>query len=387
MRRPLEDIVVLDFTNNGAGPCCSMLLGDFGAEVVKVEPLQGDSSRQWGAIRVGYKNQFTPTYIALNRNKQSIALDLKDSEGQRIAQDLLTRADIVIESFTPGVAARLGIGYEAISAKRPEIIYCSISGFGQTGPLAGRAGFDMLLQAHCGHMSITGEEGRPSVRNGPSSIDFLTGAHAAFGIMLALRHRDQTGRGQLVDSCLFDSAVYLIGNHLTECLATGRIPGKMGSHFALLAPYGIFRAKDREFYIGVSSDQMWQRFCQAAGRPELGADPRFARTADRLRNRPAMEDILNEMFVQRPAQEWVNISVSLGIPNSLVQNLAEVGEDEHLAARELLYDSGIEGIRTVGTPFKMSLTPGEVSKRCPALDADRDAILARYTEASARTAG
>ena len=204
MQCPLEGIVVLDFTNNGAGPCCSMLLGDFGAEVIKVEPLQGDSSRQWGSTRVGQNNHFTPTYIALNRNKHSIALDLKSPDGQRIVQDLLARADIVIESFTPGVADRLGIGYQDVSAKRPEIIYCSVSGFGQTGPLASRAGFDMLLQAHCGHMSITGEEGRPSVRNGPSSIDFLTGAHAAFGIMLALRHRDQTGRGQLVDSCLFD---------------------------------------------------------------------------------------------------------------------------------------------------------------------------------------
>ena len=376
MSRPLDGITVLDFTNNGAGPACSMLLGDFGAEVIKVEPVQGDSSRQWGNTRLGPNRQFSPTYIALNRNKQSIALDLKGSEGQEIVQKLIERADIVIESFTPGVAARLGIGYEQVAAKRPDIIYCSVSGFGQTGPLSQRAGFDMLLQAYCAHMSITGEEGRPSVRNGPSSIDFLTGAHAAFGIMLALRHKEQTGQGQQVDACLFNSAVYLIGNHLTEYLITKRLPKKMGPHFALLAPYGIFQAKDREFYIGVSSDVMWQKFCHAAQRPDLAADERFARTADRLRNRAAMEELLRELFLSRNAQDWIDIATRLGIPNSPVNDLNDLGQDEHVAARELLYDSGIEGVRTIGTPFKMSETPGIVSKACPALDEDRERIVA-----------
>ena len=375
MSVPLDGITVLDFTNNGAGPACSMLLGDFGAEVIKVEPPQGDATRQWGSARMGEKGQFTPTYISLNRNKSSIALDLKTAEGKETVQHLITKADIVIESFSPGVAARLGIGYEEISVKRPEIIYCSVSGFGQTGPLFNRPGFDMLLQAFCGHMSITGETGRPSVRSGPSSIDYLTGAHAAFGIMLALRHRERTGRGQWVDACLFDNAIYLVGNHLTDCMATSRIPGKMGSDFALLAPYGVFRAKDREFYIGISSDTMWQKFCQAAGRPDLAMDPRFARNTDRLRNREVMQEELRKLFFQRDAHEWVDIAVKLGIPNSIVRNLAEVGQDEHLAARGLLYDSGIDGVKTVGTPFKMSLTPGTPRKRAPGLNEDHDRIL------------
>jgi crotonobetainyl-CoA:carnitine CoA-transferase CaiB-like acyl-CoA transferase len=374
---PLEGIVVLDFTNNGAGPACSMLLGDFGADVIKVEPPQGDATRAWGATRMGERGQFTPTYISLNRNKSSIALDLKSEEGKAAVQALMANADVIIESFSPGVAARLGIGYEEISKKRPEVVYCSVSGFGQSGPLTERPGFDNLLQAFCGHMSLTGEPGRPSVRNGPSSIDYLTGAHAAFGIMVALRHRDLTGKGQWVDSCLFDNAIYLVGNHLTDAMATKRIPGKMGSHFALMAPYGVFRASDREFYIGVSSDLMWQKLCEAAGRPDLAADPRFARNADRLNNRAALHEEVGRMFVAKPAQHWINVALSLGIPHSLVRDLGEVAQDEHMAARGLLYDSGIEGVRTVGTPFKMSLTPGTHAKRAPALDADRESILKR----------
>jgi crotonobetainyl-CoA:carnitine CoA-transferase CaiB-like acyl-CoA transferase len=375
MSMPLQGITVIDFTNNGAGPCCSMLLGDFGAEIIKVEPPGGDATRHWGSARMGARGEFTPTYISLNRNKYGIVLDLKSAEGKEAARELIGRADVVIESFSPGVAERLGIGYKDVCAKRPEIVYCSVSGFGQSGPLSKRPGFDMLLQAYCGHMSITGEKDRPSVRNGPSSIDYLTGAHAAFGIMLALRHRDRTGKGQQVDSCLFDNAIYLVSNHLTDSMATKRIPQKMGSDFALLAPYGVFMAKDREFYIGISSDAMWQGFCDAIGRKSWATDPSFLHNADRLKNRQMMQDLLRDVFVERNAQEWIDIAVRLGIPNSLVRNLAEVAEDEHLAARGLLYDSGIDGVKTVGTPFKLSLTPGTPRKRAPALDEDRAYIL------------
>lgn len=375
MSAPLHGITVADFTNNGAGPCCSMLLGDFGAEVIKIEPPGGDATRHWGSARMGPRGEFTPTYISLNRNKYGIVLDLKSAEGKEAVRELIGCADVVIESFSPGVAERLGIGYKEVSARRPEIVYCSVSGFGQTGPLSKRPGFDMLLQAFCGHMSITGEKGRPSVRNGPSSIDYLTGAHAAFGIMVALRHRDRTGKGQHVDSCLFDNAIYLVSNHLTDSMATKRIPQKMGSDFALLAPYGVFMAKDREFYIGISSDAMWQSFCEAIGRAGLAADPRFLHNADRLKNRGLLQDQLRQLFIERNAQEWIDIAVRLGIPNSLVRNLAEVADDEHLAARALLYDSGIDGVKTVGTPFKLSLTPGTPRKRAPALDEDRAYIL------------
>lgn len=375
MTSPLEGITVVDFTNNGAGPCCTMLLGDFGAKVIKVEAPGGDATRYWGSARMGPKGEFTPTFISLNRNKYGIVLDLKSEKGKSAARKLIAGADVVIESFSPGVVDRLGIGYKEVSAERPQIVYCSVSGFGQSGPLSQRPGFDMLLQAFCGHMSITGEQDRPSVRNGPSSIDYLTGAHAAFGIMVALRHAERTGEGQLVDSCLFDNAIYLVSNHLTDAMATKRVPGKMGSDFALLAPYGVFMAKDREFYIGVSSDAMWQAFCSEIGRGELASEARFRQNADRLQNRAEMQEELRRIFAQRTAQEWVELAVRLGIPNSLVRNLAEVAQDEHMAARGLLYDSGIDGVRTVGTPFKLSRTPGEARKRAPAMDEDWEAIL------------
>lgn len=376
---PLDGITVIDFTSNGAGPACSMLLGDFGAQVIKVEPPAGDSTRKWGSTRLGENREFTPTFLSLNRNKSGIVLDLKSPAGKQSAHALIGGADVVIESFSPGVAARLGIGYEEISASRPQIIYCSLSGFGQTGPLADRPGFDMLLQAFAGHMSITGEPGRTSVRNGPSSIDYLTGAHAAFGIMLALRHRERTGRGQAIDVSLFDSAIYLIGNHLTDYMATGRVPGKFGPDFPLMAPYGIFQAKDREFYIGVSSDVMWQKFCQSIDRPDLATDPRFQHNADRLRNREVMHAELRPVFAARNAGYWIDLAVRLGIPNSLVRNLAEVAQDEHAAARGLIIDSGIDGVRTVGTPLKLSATPGRVRKRPPSLDEDRARILGERT--------
>lgn len=373
--QPLEGITVIDFTLNGAGPSCSMLLGDFGANVIKIEPPSGDSTRYWGSTRLGEKGDMTPTYLSLNRNKWGIALDMKSAEGKQTALDLIAKADVVIESFSPGVAARLGIGYDDVSKLRPGIIYCSLSGFGQTGPLTARPGFDMLLQAYSGHMSLTGEPGRLSVRNGPSSIDYLTGAHAAFGIMVALRHRDRTGVGQAVDVSLFDTSIYLVSNHLTDYNATGRIPGKMGSDFALLAPYGIFQAKDREFYIGVSSDTMWQKFCEAMERPDLAADERYKSNAGRLKNREAMQAALRPIFAGRDAQYWVDTAIRLGIPTTLVRNLAEVSTDEQAEARGLFIDTGVEGVRTVGTPLKLSVTPGTVRKHSPSLDQDRAVVL------------
>jgi len=375
--QPLEGITVIDFTLNGAGPSCSMLLGDFGANVIKIEPPSGDSTRYWGATRLGEKGDMTPTYLSLNRNKWGIALDMKSAEGKQTALDLIAKADVVIESFSPGVAARLGIGYDDVSKLKPGIIYCSLSGFGQTGPLTARPGFDMLLQAYSGHMSLTGEPGRLSVRNGPSSIDYLTGAHAAFGIMVALRHRDRTGIGQAVDVSLFDTSIYLVSNHLTDYNATGRIPGKMGSDFALLAPYGIFQAKDREFYIGVSSDTMWQKFCEAMERPDLAADERYKSNAGRLKNRESMQATLRPIFAGHDAQYWVDMAIRLGIPTTLVRNLAEVSTDEQAEARGLFIETGVKGVRTVGTPLKLSVTPGTVRKHSPSLDEDRAVVLGR----------
>jgi crotonobetainyl-CoA:carnitine CoA-transferase CaiB-like acyl-CoA transferase len=356
--QPLAGIRVLDFTANAAGPACSMLLADFGAEVIKIEPPEGDATRRWGKARLGERNDLTPTFVSMNRNKQSVVLDLKDPKGLKEAHGRIAESDVVIESYAPGVAARLGISYKDASIIKPDVIYCSVSGFGQTGPLSSRPGFDMLMQAFAGHMSITGERGRGSVRSGPSAIDLMTGAHGAFAILVALRHRDKTGEGQAIDVSLYDSAVYMICNHLSEFLTSGQLPDKFGSDFPLIAPYGVFKAKDREFYLGVSSDRMWQSWCNEMARPDLAKDLRFIDMGSRVANREVLLAEMTETSKTRTASEWVDAAIALGIPASLVQTMEEVACHEHTRARELVIDSGAAGIKTVGIPIKMSKTPG-----------------------------
>jgi crotonobetainyl-CoA:carnitine CoA-transferase CaiB-like acyl-CoA transferase len=356
--QPLAGIRVLDFTANAAGPACSMLLADFGAEVIKIEPPEGDATRRWGKARLGERNDLTPTFVSMNRNKQSVVLDLKDPRGLKEAHGRIAESDVVIESYAPGVAARLGISYKDASIIKPDVIYCSVSGFGQTGPLSSRPGFDMLMQAFAGHMSITGERGRGSVRSGPSAIDLMTGAHGAFAILVALRHRDKTGEGQAIDVSLYDSAVYMICNHLSEFLTSGQLPDKFGSDFPLIAPYGVFKAKDREFYLGVSSDRMWQSWCKEMARPDLAKDLRFIDMGSRVANREVLLAEMTETSKTRTASEWVDAAIALGIPASLVQTMEEVACHEHTLARELVIDSGAAGIKTVGIPIKMSKTPG-----------------------------
>jgi crotonobetainyl-CoA:carnitine CoA-transferase CaiB-like acyl-CoA transferase len=356
--QPLAGIRVLDFTANAAGPACSMLLADFGAEVIKIEPPEGDATRRWGKARLGERNDLTPTFVSMNRNKQSVVLDLKDPRGLKEAHGRIADSDVVIESYAPGVAARLGISYKDASIIKPDVIYCSVSGFGQTGPLSSRPGFDMLMQAFAGHMSITGERGRGSVRSGPSAIDLMTGAHGAFAILVALRHRDKTGEGQAIDVSLYDSAVYMICNHLSEFLTSGQLPDKFGSDFPLIAPYGVFKAKDREFYLGVSSDRMWQSWCKEMARPDLAKDLRFIDMGSRVANREVLLAEMTETSKTRTASEWVDAAIALGIPASLVQTMEEVACHEHTLARELVIDSGAAGIKTVGIPIKMSKTPG-----------------------------
>jgi len=356
-------------------------LADFGADVLKVEPPGGDATRRWGKLRLGKDRDFTPTFVSMNRNKKSVVLDLKQPKDVALALDLIADADIVIESYAPGVADRLGVGYTEATKANPAIIYCSVSGFGQTGPLSRRPGFDMLMQAFAGHMSITGERGRGSVRSGPSSIDLMTGAHGAFAIMVALRHRDNTGEGQAIDVSLYDSAVYMIANHITDFLATGDLPDKFGADFPLLAPYGVFKGKDREFYLGVSSDKMWSRFCEAMGQSTLGGEEKFATMAGRLQHKDELFERLFPIFKTKSAEEWVSLAIDLGIPASLIQTMEEVAAHEHTRARGLIVDSGVSGVKTVGIPIKMSVTPGRCWRSPPALgEVSTDELRSQHRE-------
>lgn len=367
---PLDGVRVLDFTTAMAGPTASMLLGDFGAAVVKVEPPEGESSRRWGVARFGAGGDQTGLFAALNRNKASITVDLKSAAGLDAVRALAAEADVVIESFKPGVAQRLGIGYEQLSAEHPELVYCSVSGFGQSGPLREHPGYDQLLQAYAGHMSVTGEPGRPSVRIGPSAIDLLTGAHAAYGIVLALRERDRSGRGQLLETSLYDSSLHLITHFIADYTGSGRLPGKLGGDFAFLAPYGMFSGGDREFYMGVGTDTMFAKLCEAIGAPELVQDPRFAANGVRLEHREELNALLAPRLRAREAAHWVELCRELGIPASLVNDLAEVVEQEQALAREMVVATGIPGVRSAGIPVKLERTPGSIRRPPPALGED-----------------
>jgi crotonobetainyl-CoA:carnitine CoA-transferase CaiB-like acyl-CoA transferase len=372
---PLDGVRVLDFTAAMAGPAASMLLADFGASVIKVEPPTGESSRRWGVARFGAAGDLSGLFAALNRNKASITVDLKSQEGAAAIRRLAGEADVVLESFKPGVAERLGVGYAELAALNPALVYCSVSGFGQTGPLREHPGYDQLLQAYAGHMSITGEPGRPSVRIGPSAIDLITGAHAAFGIMLALRERDRSGLGQHLETSLYDSSLHLISHYIADYTGSGRLPGKLGGGFAFIAPYGMFQARDRELYIGVGTDAMFAKLSAALGAPELASDPRFVTNGARVEHRDELGAELGPLFAARDATHWVEVCTALGIPVSLVNDIAEVLAQEQALAREMIVETGIAGVRSAGIPIKLGRTPGSIRRSPPSLGADNEALL------------
>jgi crotonobetainyl-CoA:carnitine CoA-transferase CaiB-like acyl-CoA transferase len=369
---PLAGIRVLDFTQAMAGPACSMLLADFGANVIKVEPPGGEGSRSWGVSRFGPDDQFSALYLAFNRNKASIVLDLKSEQGRAKALALAKDADVVVEGFRPGVADRLGIGYDELSKLKPDLVYCSISGFGHTGPLHERPGYDQLLQAYAGHMSITGEPDRPSVRIGPSAIDLLTGAHAAFGILVALRERDQSGRGQRIDTSLYDSSVHLVSHFIADYTGSDRLQSKAGGAFPFLAPYGMYDARDREFFMGVGTDRMFGRLCHALGRDDLLDDARFKTNDRRVEHRHDLDVELAAIFRSDDADRWVRLCHELEIPATEVATIAEVAVQEQALARSMIVETGIASVRTAGVPVKLSRTPGAVRRPAPRLGEDDD---------------
>ena len=367
---PLDGIRVLDFTQAMAGPACSMLLGDFGADVIKVEPPGGESSRSWGVSRFGPDEQFSALYLAFNRNKASIVLDLKSEQGRTKARELAKDADVVVEGFRPGVADRLGIGYDDLSKLKHDLVYCSLSGFGHTGPLHDRPGYDQLLQAYAGHMSITGEPGRPSVRIGPSAIDLLTGAHAAFGILVALRERDRSGHGQWLETSLYDSSVHLVSHFIADYTGSTELQSKAGGSFPFLAPYGMYEARDREFFMGVGTDRMFGRLCQALGRDDLLDDSRFTTNDRRVEHRRHLDLELVTIFRTDDAGRWVRLCHELEIPASEVTTIAEVAVQQQALARSMIVETGVASVRTAGVPVKLSRTPGEVRRPAPRLGED-----------------
>ena len=330
--KPLANIRVLDFSKVLAGPLCSQYLADLGADVIKVEPPGGDDTRQWPP----FEGDEGTVFLAVNRNKRSLALDLKTPAGLVICQRLAAAADVVIESYGPGVATRLGVGDEALRALNPRLIYCSISGYGTRGPMKDGKGFDLIAQSFTGMLSITGEADGPPVRSPFSPVDQGTGMNAVIGIMGALMQRGQSGLGSKLEVSLFDSAVGFLGYFLQSYWQRGTEPVRVGAGHESLCPYQAFESQDKPFILGVANDSLWRNFCDAAGVAELAHDARFASGAERVANRAETVATVAAILRQRPRDEWLALLAARGIPCAPLHTLGELDQHPHTAASDMI---------------------------------------------------
>jgi crotonobetainyl-CoA:carnitine CoA-transferase CaiB-like acyl-CoA transferase len=365
----LSGLLVADFSRVLAGPYATMLLADLGADVVKVErPGAGDDTRAWGPP---FAPDGTATYfLSVNRNKRSVALDLRAPEDAALARELIRRADVVVENFLPGTMERLSLGYEEMRERNPGVVYCSITGFGD-GLGAELPGYDLLAQAVGGLMSVTGEPGHPT-KAGVALVDVVTGLHAAFGILAALRHRDATGEGQQVSVSLLTSLLSGLVNHSSAYLAGGVVPQAMGNRHPSIAPYEVFDAADRPLVIAAGNDRQFHSLCTTLGAPELAADPRFATNPSRVAHRDALVDELNRRLTARPAEEWFAALTEAGVPCGPINDVAGAfALAENLGLNAAV---DVEGTRQTAHPVRFSTTPAAYQAPPPALDADGAAI-------------
>jgi crotonobetainyl-CoA:carnitine CoA-transferase CaiB-like acyl-CoA transferase len=366
----LDGIRVLDFSHALAGPYCTMLLSDYGAEVYKLEARSGDMGRGWGPPFAGGMASF---FLGLNRGKLGLSIDLKQREGLELCLRLIDQMDVLIENFRPGAMDKLGLGYEDVRQRNPRLVYCSISGYGQNGPSRDEAAMDLVVQASSGLLSITGTQEGESVRCGYGVTDVTAGLFAVIGILLALRAREATGRGQYVDVSMLDSMISTMSSNYSSFLGSMVVPGPMGTAFPTVVPYKVYRGSDREFALAVGSEKLWAAFCGVLKRPEIEGDPMFATNAERIRNREKLEPLLDQMFLDKTANEWVSQLRAAGIPSSLVRNFGEVVDDPQTALREMfptLEHSKAGKHRVTGTPVKLTGTPGRVSTPAPLLGQD-----------------
>lgn len=373
---PLTGIRVLDVSQVMAGPFCCMLLGDMGADVVKIEPPGvGDSTRHSMGFRL--KGEDSPGFLALNRNKRSIALDLKHPADREVLYALVKTADVLVENARPGVADRLGMGYETLRAINPRLVYASISGFGHTGPWAQRPGFDLIAQAMSGVLSATGLPGQEPVKNGIPVGDLGAGLFATYGILSALIGRETSGVGQFIDASLLEAALGLSVWETTEFWGTGKSPEPIGTANRMSAPYQAMRARDGYLVIGAANQKLWLTFLEVVGKPELNADPRFATNALRVAHRVELIGLLEPAFARRTVHEWVDALLTAGVPAAPIYNYEQALASDHVAAREMVIDvpHPIEGsFRSLGFPVKMRGTPQRVRHPPPLLDQHGDEI-------------
>jgi len=357
---PLRGIKVIDLTRYLAGPFCTQLLGDYGAEVLKIEPVRRARSELGDT-----GGRDTYFFLTANCSKKSVQIDIKHPEGRALLTKLIDSADVVVDNFRPGVMDAMGLGYAALAARNPRIICCNISGFGTTGPLRDFPGFDQIAQGMSGLMSVTGTAGSGPTRVGIAICDLLAGIFAAQGILLALQARDRTGRGQRVETSLLESIVSILSWSAGIYFDTGKSPAPQGNHHPLSSPHGVFMAADRPFNIAVGNEAMWSKFVNVIGRPELASDERFKSSALRVRNRAALTGEINRVLESHPARHWIGLFNREGIPAGPILTVEEMFAHPQIAAREMLLrlDHPVLGtIMATGLPVKLSETPGAVGR-------------------------
>ncbi|MGH2819936.1 MAG: CaiB/BaiF CoA transferase family protein [Actinomycetota bacterium] len=372
---PLEGIRVLDFTRALAGPYCTMVLGDLGAEVNKVEmPGRGDETREWGPPFVNGQSSY---FMSINRNKRSVALDLKSEDGLQVARDLAARSDVVVENFRPGTTARLGIGPGDLRALNERLVYCSVSGFGQDGPA--RAGYDQIVQGTAGLMSITGMPDGPPVKLGIPISDIVAGMFGAHAVLAALYERERAGKGKTIDVAMQDSVIALLTFQAGRYFATGDSPGREGNHHPSIAPYGMYETADGYVNITVGNDSLYRRFCEALEAPHLLDDDRFTSNGERVGNRDALTSEITSILRARTTDEWLHRLDDAGVPAGSIRTLEEVFADPLVEDRAMKVDVGHPTVGTVsvtGAPWKLDGSSSPVRLPPPLLGQHTGAVLA-----------
>ena len=377
---PLKGLKVIDLSHIMAGPTCSMLLADMGADVIKVEKIPGgDDARRMVPPTIADESA---AFLIMNRNKRGIALNLKTEAGRGVLSRLLKDADVLIENYRRGTMEKMGFGYEALHALNPKLIYCSISGFGRTGPYADRGGFDLVAQGMSGLMSITGERpGGPPMKAGAPVTDITAGILACVGVLAALHSRESNGQGQMVDTSLFEAGITHTYWHSAICFATGQAPGPMGTAHPLNAPYQAFPASDGWITIGAANQENWLRLLDALGAPEMGEDPRFANNAERMRNLPALTAALTPLFQRCSLAEWLRRLEEFGVPAGPVLDIGQMHADPQALAREMIVETThltVGPVKSIGLPIKFSETPGGVHRAAPVFGQHTREVLREY---------
>jgi crotonobetainyl-CoA:carnitine CoA-transferase CaiB-like acyl-CoA transferase len=385
MSGALSGMTVIDFTRVLSGPYCTMVLSDLGARVIKVEhPVRGDDTRHWGPPFIGAESAY---FLSINRNKESLTLDFKQAEGRAILERLFAQADVVVENFRPDTLDAVGLGAEAVTSRWPRLVYCSVSGYGQTGPRREEAGYDAVMQAEGGLMSITGDADGPPYRLGVAITDIVSGLFAAQGVLAALVARERTGVGQRVDIGMLDATAALLTYQAGNYFTTGEAPARMGNRHPTIAPYESFPTADGEIVVAVGNDDIWRRFCTAIERPELAGDERYRTNKERIARYDELRGVLEQAIRARTRLDWVARFGSAGVPCGSVRQISEVLADPQLAARQMIAEvehPTIGTTRVIGSPLKLSATPASVRTAPPVLGQHTASILGElgYDQAS-----